>query len=275
MLINHQSVSRKKCYEECQQAYKFRYHMKIPRPGEEPFYFTYGTIIHRIGEVYVKKKAKQSIGDISDDLFKGKIDLDDKGRKCPALPDDLLKRFHKNLKSLQKFTDRVGVGGEVEYKFEYDMDPPHDRKVLGFLDRLIIGDSKAFIIDYKTTKKGKSKWRLTKETVGQDLQLRTYARVVQREFGIKPENIRAALFYFEGEEIVGCTYSEESLIAAEKELLHSYKMIEKADPDKVWGQVSWKCKNCDYGTICPFYASSGASPAPAWDGNMDSLSGGW
>lgn len=273
MLINHQSVSRKKCYETCAQQYKFRYHLKIPRPGEEPFYFTYGTIVHRVAELYVLNKGKESVGDIANKILRGKYDLDDKGRKCPSMPDDLAKRFQKNLRALQKLTDRIGLGGIVEHPFEYDLDPPHNRTIVGFLDRLILGKNKAFIIDYKTTKRGK--WRVSKKTVAQDLQLRAYSRAIQREFGINPKNIKAALYYFEGEEIVGCTYSEESLLAAEKELLDSYKAIEKADPDKVWGKVSWQCKTCDYNTLCTFYSSSGYGDMPAFDGNMDGLGGGW
>jgi CRISPR/Cas system-associated exonuclease Cas4 (RecB family) len=273
MLINHQSVSRKKCYETCSQQYKFRYHLKIPRPGEEPFYFTYGTIVHRVAELYVQKKGEESVGDIAKDLLRGKYDLDDKGRKCPPIPEDYSKRFPKNLRALQKLTDQIGFDGIVEHPFEYDLDPPHDRKVVGFIDRLILKNDKAFIIDYKTTKRGK--WRVNKKTVHLDLQLRMYSRVIQREFGIAPQNIKAALYYFEGEEIVACTYSETSLLAAEKELLDAYGMIEQADPDKVWGKVGWHCKNCDYNSLCTFYASSGYGNTPAWDGNMDNLEGGW
>jgi CRISPR/Cas system-associated exonuclease Cas4 (RecB family) len=272
MLINHQSVSRKKCYDTCEQQYKFRYHLKVPRPGPEPFYFTYGTIVHRVAEVYVENRGEMQIGDIAKDLLRGKIDLDDKGRKCPPIEDDYQKKFQKHLRAIQKLTERIGTGGIVEHKFEYDLDPPNKRTILGFIDRLIIADGKAFIIDYKTTKKGK--WRVNKQTVKDDLQLRTYSRVVQREFGIAPENIRAALFYLEGEEIVACTYSEESLIKAEQELLRSFKMIERSDPDRVWGKVGWHCKNCDYATMCPFY-SADSKAMTEFDGDMSSIGGGW
>lgn len=272
MNINHQSVSRKKCYDTCPQQYKFRYHLKVPRPGEEPFYFTYGTIVHKVAEVFVENNGELSIGDISKDIMRGKIPIDKFGRKAPPLPSDYQRKYQKHLRAIQRLTERIGMDGIVEHRFHYDMDPPNERFVTGFIDRLIVRDDKAFIIDYKTTKKGK--WRVTKNTVKDDLQLRMYARVIQREFNLKPENIQAALFYFEGEEIIACRYSEESLMAAEKELLDAYKMIENADPDKVWGRVGWHCKNCDYATMCQFYKPESTAQT-AFDGNMDSLGGGW
>lgn len=272
MDINHQSVSRKKCFDLCAQQYKFRYHLKVPRPGPEPFYFTYGSIVHRVAELYVQNRGEIKVGEIAKDLLRGKYDLDDYGRKAPRIPEDYQKKFQKHLRAIQNLTDRIGVDGIVEHPFYYDVDPPNGRHIKGFIDRLIIKGDKAFIIDYKTTKKGK--WRVNKETVKEDLQLRAYARVVQREFDLKAENIKAALFYLEGENLIGCCYSEESLLNAERELLESYKMIEAADADKVWGKVGWHCKNCDYATLCPFYKGSGGDN-PKWDGNMDSMGGGW
>lgn len=269
MDINHQSVSRKKCFDECAQRYKYRYHLKLPSPGPEPFYFTYGTIIHKIAETYVRKKGKTPIGDIAKDVMRGKIEISP-GRKCPSIPPDYLKKMQKHLRAIQNLTEKIGPDGEVEYEFHYDLNPPHKRCVTGFIDRLIIRGTKAFIIDYKTTKKGK--WRVNKETVQHDLQLRMYAKVVQRNFGLKAEDIKAALFYLEGEELVACSYNDASLQEVEKQLLDSYILIENADPDKVWGRVGWHCKTCDYATICPFYSSQALEGSSmAWDGDMSTI----
>lgn len=253
----------------CAQQYKFRYHMRLPIPGQEPFYFVYGTIVHKIAEEYVRNRGQIPIGEIAKDILRGKIEFEE-GKKCPPIPADYTKKLQKHLRAIQNLTEKIGTGGEVEYEFRYDLDPPNGRFVVGFLDRLILKGEKAFIIDYKTTKKGK--WRVNKQTVVDDLQLRMYARVVQRNFGLKAENIKAALFYLEGEELVGCCYSDASLQEVERSLLESFVLIEKADPDKVWGRVGWHCKNCDYSTLCPFFSSSSMdSTGVAWDGNMDSI----
>ena len=63
MDINHISVSRKGCFDLCQQQYKFKYHLKVETDVEEPFYFTYGKIVHRIAEKYVDYKGKKEIGE--------------------------------------------------------------------------------------------------------------------------------------------------------------------------------------------------------------------
>jgi len=272
MNINHISVSRKKCFDTCQQQYKYRYHLKVPAPGEEPFYFTYGSIVHRVAELYVEHGGELSVGELGKGILSGKYDLDEEGTKAvSSLPEDYQKKFPKHLKAIENLTKRVGMEGIVEHPFYYDLDPPNGRHIKGFIDRLIIKGDKAWIIDYKTTKKGK--WRVNSETVKDDLQLRAYARVVQREFGLKAANIKAALFYLDGENLIGCCYSEESLAQVENDLREAYIQIEGTDPDKVWGKVGWHCKTCDYGAMCSFYMGQSAAEA-SFDGDMSSMSGG-
>lgn len=272
MNITHISVSRKKCYDTCAQQYKYRYHLKVPRPGEEPFFFTYGKIIHKIAEEYVRLKGEKSVGDISKEVMRGKIEIDPDTIAPKELPDEYKRKFTRHLKAIQNLTDKIGFDGELEYGFKYDLDPPNKKHVVGFLDRLIIRNGKAWIIDYKTTKKGK--FRVNEKTVKQDLQLRAYARVVQTEFNIKPENIKAALYYLEGENIIAATYSEASLALVEQDLLDAYNTIERADADKVWGRVGWHCKFCDYESICPFYKKGGGGTGKApknWSGDLSDL----
>lgn len=273
MDISHISVSRRKCYQKCPQQYKFHYHLRTPSPLPEPPYFVYGTIIHRIAEEYVRAGGEKTVGQISQDLLRGKILFEEGNEKCPGVPSTHKNKFQKHLRAIQKLTERIGFDngdGELEWEFKYDLDPPNEKNLVGFVDRLIIKQGKAFIIDYKTTKK--SKWRVNKSTVKQDLQLRCYARMVQKKFGIAPNDIKAALFFVEGEELVAAKYSEASLALVEQELLDAYREIEDADPDKVWASVGFKCKTCDYQSICPFYQSSPSQkPDVAWDGDLSNL----
>jgi len=268
MDINHISVSRKKCYDTCAQQYKFRYHIKVQMPGPEAIYFVYGKIIHKIAEEYVRCKGERTIGEISQDVVKGRIEVEP-GKKAGEIDSSYKNKFPKHLHAIQKLTDKLGFDGELEYPFYYDLDKPNEKFIKGFIDRLIIKNDKAFIIDYKTTKKGK--WRVNKNNVKQDLQLRMYARIVQKEFGIPAENIKACLFYLEGEEVVGTTFSEASLALVEAELKDAYIEIQETDADKVWGRVGWHCKNCDYNTICQFYKPT--SPDAVWDGDMNNIPG--
>ncbi len=275
MDINHISVSRKKTFDSCGQKYKYQYHEKLKPTKEEPFHFTYGKLIHKIAEEYVECKGTKKLGEIGKEIMRGKVEMEPGVFAPKVLPDEYAKKFPKHLRAIQNLTDKIGYDGIVEHQFRYDLDPPNNRCVTGFIDRLIIKNDRAFLIDYKTTKKGK--WRVNKDTVKHDLQLRCYARVVQREFGIKPENIKTALFYLEGENLVAATFSEASLALVEADLLDTFKDIEDTNPDKVWGRVGWHCNHCDFNNICPFFKSStyGSTKADAWDGDMEVFGGGW
>lgn len=268
MDINHISVSRKNTYDQCQQKYKYQYHLKVERDDEEPFYFTYGKIIHKIAEHFVEHKAEIPLGDVTTDVLKGKIELE-KGVTAPEkLPAEYQRRLNKDLRSIQKLMDSMGTDGIVEHEIYYDLDPPHGRFVKGFIDRLIIKGNKAWIIDYKTTKKGR--WRKTRKTITQDLQLCVYARAVQREFEIEPENIKAGLYYVDGGSLVAATFTESTLIKVEQELLKTFKRIEQSDPDKVWGNVGHHCKRCDFRVKCPFYKPLSTQQS-GWDGDFNNL----
>lgn len=269
MNINHISVSRKKCFDLCQQQYKYKYHLKVPSPIPEPFYFVYGKLVHKIAEVYVSEKASRSIDNVALDVLRGKILLD--GKKCPDLTSEYKKKLGIHLKAIKNITQRIGYDGFLEYEFRYDLDPPSGKFITGFIDRLIIkgegSSKKAFIIDYKTTKKGK--FRVNSQTVLDDLQLRCYARFVQREFNVSADNIKAALYYLDGENLVAAQYNDQSLQGVENDLKNGYIEIENTNPDKVWGNVGWHCKNCDYASMCYFFQSQG--DGFKWGGDLMEL----
>ncbi len=275
MRITKMSVSRKNVYEECKHKYRFQYHLKTPSPEPEPFYFEYGSAIHYAAELYTQGKGEWKMKDIARDIVTGKIKID--GTKvCGKFPKEYQEKFVKHLTSIQKLTDKIGYDGNCEEEFNYDLDPPNGRMLTGFIDRLIIreqeGRQKAFILDYKTTQE--SPWRTDKNSVRQDLQLRTYAKVVQKKYGLAAEDIRAALFFLEGEVLLSACFDQDSLDRAEKELRDTFIEIENADPDKTWGNVGQHCARCPWKSMCQFYLTKKA--VAEWDGNFESLGfSGW
>ena len=122
MDIRHISVSRKSVWNTCQQQYKYKYHLKIDTGVIEPFYFTYGSIVHKIAELYVKGKGKTLLGKVAQDILDGKIafDTDKNGNElfAPPLPKEFKRRFPKHLESIQYLTDQIGFDGEVESSVE-------------------------------------------------------------------------------------------------------------------------------------------------------------
>ena len=257
LICEHISVSRRQTWSECQQKYKYRYHLKIK--SNEPIqpYFTYGKVVHKIAEVYVQEQGKRPIEEISRDCLNGTIEVEKGQPEAPILEKEYLKKLPAQLKNLKQISDRIGYDGKLEWPFKFDLQPPDNHFIVGVIDRLIIRGDKYFILDYKTTKKGF--WRKNANTIRTDLQLRCYARVVQREFGAKPENIRAALYYLDGApggggELIGTKFSEESLITAEQELHDAYKEITSTKVDDVYGRVGDQCRRCEYKKLCPFYS---------------------
>lgn len=246
------SVSRKGVWDLCPAQYKFKYHLKMITDVEEPIYFAYGSIVHLAAELYVQNKGKKLISEIAQEILNGDIALEDNGKLAPKLPAEYKKKLPIHLKNIQKITDQIGFDGELEYNFKLDLDPPHNRYVTGFIDRLIKRGDKFFILDYKTTKQGW--WRKTAKDIVDDLQLRVYSRVIQKLFNAKAENIKAALYYVEDGELVGACFSEDSLKKAEQELLSTFMDIINTNPDDVRGNVGEHCKRCDYRKTCPFYS---------------------
>lgn len=256
MKINHLSISRLQVWRLCQKQYEYKYHLELPIPGKEPIYFLYGSIIHKIAEKYIENSGKIPLNELAESVLKGKIELNDRGKPVKAtkinLPAEYKKKLPEHLRYLQKITNQLGFGGKTEWPFEYDLDPPNKRCVVGYIDRLIQKDDKFWIIDYKTSKQG---WhRKNAKNITDDLQLRCYARIVQKTFDVKAENIKTALYYLEGGELIGACFSEDSLERIEKDLLKAYLDIESTQPSNVWGNVGDHCRMCPYLALCPFRA---------------------
>lgn len=248
------SVSRKTVWDECKKKYYYKYHIKLDPETEEPFYFTYGKIIHKIAEEYVLGRGSKELKEVTNLVVNGDIPLERNSNIAtfaPKIPMEYKIKMPSHLKSLDKITNEIGFDGELEWDFKHDLDPPNNKFVIGFIDRLIKRKNNFFILDYKTTKKGK--FRKDKNSIKDDLQLRTYAKIVQNHFNVPAENINTALYYLEGGDLISSKFSQKSLDEAEKILLDCYDEIKNYNPDNAWGTVGFHCQRCEYNKICPFF----------------------
>jgi ATP-dependent helicase/DNAse subunit B len=258
MNIEHISVSRAQCFIDCPFSYKCRYHLKLQSPGPEAPWFAYGKTVHRICELYVEGKAEKSVNEVANEVLSGKIPIEEKfGKKvyAPHLSEEYKNRLPEHLRSLERITKLLGTSGHTEYVFSYDLMPPNNIILTGVIDRLIEKNNKYWIIDYKTTKKD-GQWRKTPQSIIGDIQLRCYARVVQKTFNVPAENIQAALFYLEGkggENLIGARFDQKSLLDVEKYLLKIYQQIKAMEANDARGIVSFRCRFCDWKKMCPYY----------------------
>ena len=99
MKINHISISREQCWNECPQRYKFRYHLEIVPEGPPAIYFTFGKIVHRIIEEHTRAKGEVSLDKLTKDILSGKLELQP-GEKAPKLEPEYKNKLVKTFESL-------------------------------------------------------------------------------------------------------------------------------------------------------------------------------
>lgn len=269
MKIPHISVSRKGTWEECQVKYKFRYHLDV-MPPTEAVYFTFGKVVHRAIELYTKERGKRLITDIALDILAGTIPLED--RKPAAkpegdapqeepkeepikpvdLPTEYRNKLNAHLRNFLRLTEKIGLEGDVEWPFRIDLDPPNERYLVGFIDRIIRKGNDFTVLDWKTSKV--SRWRKDERTITKDLQMQTYCWLITKYFDVPAKNVQAALYYLEDGKLVPVRYSEQTLAEVPKQLAAVHKEIQCMPPEKAYGNVGYHCERCDYRKICPFWS---------------------
>lgn len=250
MNIDHISISREQCYNECPAKYRFRYHFKIIPDGPPPIYLTFGKIVHKIIEEHTKGKGVIPLAKITKDVLAGKIELEP-GSKAPKLEPEYKNKLVKHLEHYARLAEKIGYDGEIEWNFKLDMDG-QGRCMTGFIDRMIRKDDSFFLLDWKTTKP--SPWRKDSRTITKDLQLQCYCYVVWKEFKVDPKNISAALMFLDDNKLVPVRFSEKTLEQVPNRLLKVYKEIENMPAEGVHGNVGPHCQRCDYVRQCPFYS---------------------
>ncbi len=243
------SISRHGMWLECKQKYKYKYHLNR-EPAELPFYYEYGKICHKIAEEYIRNQGEISLNEIANNVLKGKIEIEE-GIKASSLPLEYKNRLPGHLRAIENLTKKIGYGGELEWPFSIDLDPPNNKMISGVIDRLIPKNEKYFIIDYKTTKRGK--FRKNSLSIKRDIQLRAYAWAVQQKFNIDIDNIRVALYYLEGGNLICGKFTQKSVDNAIVELKEAYNQIKNTDPNKVIGNVGEWCRRCEYRDVCPYF----------------------
>lgn len=244
------SYTQVSTYERCPKMYKYRYVIGLPSPANATLSF--GNSMHRTLKSFFEMQMR------SQNAFEGAI-------AKPTLED--LKRFYK------KGWDRAGYESrrheEVRFKhgenvlenfykecykadeqplqlerfFSYKLD---DVLITGSIDRIdLIGRDEdgtpiVDLIDYKTGKVRSEK------DVKEDLQLNLYTLVARELFGFKVS--KACLFFVEH----GVKLEADVDMAKEEELKNKVRTVvaQIRSGDFIATPDVFKCKFCDYNTIC-------------------------
>ena len=252
MNIDHLSVSRKQCWDLCEQQYKYKYHLKVISDKPQQIFFTYGQVIHKAAELYVASKGSNQLDHYIKEILKGNISLDRfKSASKISLPSSYYEKITSHIRHLKKITDFLGFDGDTEFEFMHDLNPPNNFILKGYIDRILQKNEKFFVIDYKTTKVGP--YRKDKNTIKNDLQMQSYALVVRDKFNIDGDKIILALFYLEGGKMVSVSFDNKTLDECKKTLIETFEEIKDKDPEKAKANVGNHCRLCDYNDICPYY----------------------
>ena len=255
MEIDYLSVSRKQCYDTCEQQYKYKYHLKIVPDKPQQIFFTYGQVIHKAAELYVDSKGSQNLEYFIKEILTGQISLDRfKPAEKISLPSNYYEKITTHIRHLKKLTDFLGFDGDTEFEFQHDLDPPNRIILKGYIDRLLKKNDKFFVLDYKTTKVGP--FRKDKTTIKKDLQMQAYSLVVRDKFNIEGDKIILALFYLEDGKMISVNFDDKTLDECKEYLINSFEEIKDKNPNKVKANVGNHCRFCDYNDICPWYKKS-------------------
>ena len=242
--VDYLSYSQIETFKTCPLHYKLRYLLNIPTPPSAAMSF--GTSLHgALKEFYelVKVGKKPTRNLLLKCLQRNWLNEGYKSKsheqKMLAHGEGYLAEFLKSefdAKRLpmaleQSFTVPVGQGLKVGGRI--------DR-----IDRLRGG--KIEIIDYKTGANVP-----TQKEVDHDLQLTFYAlaatSIAEKPFGVKPQEVKLTLYYFDTATKISTIRSAEQLKAAKGEILAIRAEIEKSD---FTCSNHFFCQNCEYKIFC-------------------------
>ena len=168
MYIKTISESKFQTYKQCQLKYRYRYVDRLPEPAEsntDALHF--GSYIHKILEDGVNAKTQAEMLLIAEEVrgsYKVSKKYTGKDLKC--------------IDNFLEFNPKLEETVATELVFEV---PVKDDILLnGVIDRVIKGkDGGYLVIDYKTSKREKSKVELY-----QDTQLKGYVYAISKLYGI-------------------------------------------------------------------------------------------
>lgn len=239
--VPYLSYSQLDTFLTCPLQYKYRYIVKIPVPPAAAL--TFGDTIHRTVKAFydgVAQGEKPTYHYIVSlyDRFWSSLGFGDRvyEKKVHDHGQELLKGF------IEKGFDKNRIPSKLEESFKIKITPY--LTLGGKIDRIDpLPDGKIEIIDYKTGQAPKSK------DVTKDLQLTVYA-MAARDEGIlkrKPEDVIVSFYFFEGQEKISASRTQEQLDTAKEFIAKTANEISTSDFRPTPGK---HCDFCEFRLIC-------------------------
>lgn len=205
---------------------------------------TFGSYIHEIFELGVNAKHESELVRISEEI-KGKYNIPD-SKKAATL---------KCIKNFLVFNSGIQAKGTETLGCEitYSIDLGNGINATGVIDRVLRSKTGSImVIDYKTSKREKSKVQLY-----QDNQLKGYALAACELYNIPvseaAKKIVCAHYYPMSNNFVPVNYPASELIKHNKKILETAWNIRKATMESLTPAQNEFCDYCQYKHICPLY----------------------
>ncbi len=239
--ISYLSYSQLNTFTTCPLQYKYRYIVRIPVPPSAAL--TFGNTIHKTVHAFYEL-VKQGEKPTKEELLQlletnwSSVGYGDKKyeEKMKRHGEELLTGFYA------KGYDPKRIPTGLEEPFKIKITP---RLTLGGkIDRIdTLPDGTMEIIDYKTGQTPKSR------DVTKDMQLTVYALTAANEgvYHRKPEKVIVSFYFFEDQQKISATRTQEQLTQAKKEIAEKADEISQSDFKPTPGK---HCDFCEFRLIC-------------------------
>lgn len=235
MFCNTLSNSKRETFLQCGWKYKLKYVDKYVEPDKgntDALHF--GSYIHEILELGVKASTYEELELLATEL-----------RPKYSFPDVYKPKIAKCIKNFLHFNATLSEIGITEHHFTETI--VGDITVNGYIDRIIKGlDGGMLIIDYKTSKREKSKLDLFTDAQG---KIYTYA--AHKGFDIPIKKITFAHYYPLTDNLVTVSYTPQTIAKHNKMIVEDVWKIRKKKATDFYASVNQFCNWCGYKSVCP------------------------
>ncbi len=240
MYIKTISESKFQTFKQCQLKYCYRYVDRLPEPEEsntDALHF--GSYIHKILEDGVNAESQEELVRIAEEVkgtYKVSKKYEGKDLKC--------------IDNFLEFNPKLEETLATELAFEVPV--KDDITLNGIIDRVVKGkDGGYLIIDYKTSKREKSKVELY-----QDSQLKGYVYAISKLYETPVSNIVAAHYYPLTNNFVFVQYSIPQINAHLRKIVDEVWKIRKKKKHELLPSRNEFCNWCAYKTACPEFCTA-------------------
>ena len=151
------------------------------------------------------------------------------------------------LRNFLKFNSQLAETGTTEQVYEVNV--KDDISVNGIIDRVVRGkDGGYLVIDYKTSKRQKTKFDLYK-----DDQLQGYCFAVHKLYDVPIDKITVAHYYPLTDTIVSVNYSNAQIAAYLRKKVDEVWKIRKSKTEDMCAMQNEFCNWCSYKYVCPLF----------------------